>query len=130
MPLRANTKPIFAVLATMRMFIGSVIVIPTPTALPLIAAMTGLRQSWIAKATWPPPSRWSSRVSVDDSPAERSAPAQKMRPWPVTTTQRTRGSVERRFSTRTREDAISSVKAFWFAGRWRVIIIIGVGLGE
>ena len=41
MPRRANTKPNRAVAAAMRMSIGSVIVTPTPTAGPLIAAMIG-----------------------------------------------------------------------------------------
>ena len=45
MPRRANTKPIFAPSTAMRMSIGSVIVIPTPTAGPLMAAMTGLSDS-------------------------------------------------------------------------------------
>ena len=41
MPRRANTKPSFAFSDASRMSIGSVIVTPTPTAGPLIAAMTG-----------------------------------------------------------------------------------------
>ena len=40
-----KTKPIFAPSAAMRMSIGSVIVMPTPTAGPLIAAITGLSES-------------------------------------------------------------------------------------
>ena len=42
MPRRANTKPMRASSAARRMSIGSVIVAPTPTAGPLIAAITGL----------------------------------------------------------------------------------------
>ena len=44
-PRRVKTKPIFAPSAASRMSIGSVIVMPTPTAGPLIAAMTGLVDS-------------------------------------------------------------------------------------
>ena len=45
MPRRANTKPIFAFSLASRMSIGRVIVMPTPTAGPLIAAITGFLQS-------------------------------------------------------------------------------------
>jgi hypothetical protein len=45
MPRRANTKPIFAPSAASRMSMGNVIVMPTPTAGPLMAAMTGLAES-------------------------------------------------------------------------------------
>ena len=41
-PRRANTKPMRASSAARRTSIGSVIVAPTPTAGPLIAAITGL----------------------------------------------------------------------------------------
>ena len=50
MPRRAKTKPNLAVSAARRMSIGSVIVTPTPTAGPLMAAMTGLVDSKIAQA--------------------------------------------------------------------------------
>jgi hypothetical protein len=40
-PLLANTNPIFAPSYAMRMLIGSVIVIPIPTALPCSAPITG-----------------------------------------------------------------------------------------
>ncbi len=49
MPRRANTKPIFAFSDASRMSIGSVIVTPTPTAGPLIAAMTGFFDSKMRK---------------------------------------------------------------------------------
>jgi len=45
MPRRAKTKPIFTVSAASRISIGSVIVAPTPTAGPLMAAITGLLNS-------------------------------------------------------------------------------------
>ena len=66
MPRRANTNPIFAPSATRRMSIGSVIVMPTPTAGPLIAAITGFAESKMRRATCPPVSRGTS------SPAWRS----------------------------------------------------------
>jgi hypothetical protein len=70
-PLLPNTTPIFAFLHAMRMFIGSVIVIPMPTAAPWIAPMVGLRQCWMARATRPPLfcfiSHRSLLTTVDDS---------------------------------------------------------------
>ena len=45
MPRRVKTKPIFAPSAARRTSIGSVIVMPTPTAGPLIAAITGFSDS-------------------------------------------------------------------------------------
>src|SRR5205807_997780 len=56
-PRRTNTKPIRASLAARRMSIGSVMVAPTPTAGPLIAAITGLVHSNTRSVNWPPPSR-------------------------------------------------------------------------
>ena len=44
-PRRVKTNPIFAPSAASRMSIGSVIVMPTPTAGPLMAAITGLVDS-------------------------------------------------------------------------------------
>ena len=41
MPRREKTKPNLAALEAMRMSIGRVMVTPTPTAGPLMAAMTG-----------------------------------------------------------------------------------------
>ena len=87
MPRRANTKPIFAPSAARRMSIGSVIVMPTPTAGPLIAAITGLCDSKIRSVTRPPPSRGDvvavasrSRQSNVVAAAARSAPAQNAAP--------------------------------------------------
>ena len=104
MPRRANTKPIFADVLIMRMSIGNVIVIPTPTAGPLIAAMTGLRLLKMRSETRPPPSRGTPtdvctslppRPNVSPPP-ERSAPAQNPRPRPVTITTRTSSSASER----------------------------------
>jgi hypothetical protein len=53
-PLRANTKPILALLYAMRMFIGNVIVIPIPTAEPCSAPIVGFRHWDMDSATFPP----------------------------------------------------------------------------
>ena len=83
------------------MSIGSVIVTPTPTAGPLMAAITGFRLLKIRRLTSPPPSRGtpSGPALSPPPPAEnvspppdRSAPAQKPRPRPVTITARTSSS--------------------------------------
>jgi hypothetical protein len=47
-PRLANTKPVFADAQATRMLAGRVMVIPTPTADPLIAAMVGFEQLCIA----------------------------------------------------------------------------------
>ena len=57
MPRRANTKPMRASSEARRMSIGSVIVAPTPTAGPLIAAITGLVEANTRSVNWPPLSR-------------------------------------------------------------------------
>ena len=48
-------KPILAPLAAIRISIGKVMVMPTPTAGPLIAAIEGFRQLKIASTNRPPP---------------------------------------------------------------------------
>ena len=89
------------------MSIGSVIVRPTPTAAPLMAAMLGLRQLKMASMK-PPPWRGvaaslpasPNSLSVSPklpAPSEMSAPAQKARPAPVTTTTRTASSASARW---------------------------------
>ena len=77
----------------MRMSIGSVMVMPKPTAGPLMAAITGFFMSKMRSETTPaavavrrrrvPAGRPRSKVRA---PPERSAPAQKARPAPVTIT--------------------------------------------
>ena len=56
-PRRAKTKPIFASSAARRTSMGSVIVAPTPTAGPLMAAITGFFESNTRSVNWPPLSR-------------------------------------------------------------------------
>ena len=53
-PRRAKTKPIFDLECVMRMFMGSVMVIPTPTAEPFRAPIVGLRECAMARVTLPP----------------------------------------------------------------------------
>src|SRR4029453_15237135 len=81
-PRRAKTKPMRAAEDALRMSIGSVKVIPKPTAGPLIAAITGFFMSKIRRVTVPPPSRCSSALTARpraaasnvEPPAPRSAP--------------------------------------------------------
>lgn len=104
----------------MRMFIGSVMVTPTPTALPFMAAITGFVHRWMASVTLPPPSRCVRGVSPEYErpfPPSRSAPAQNILPWPVTTMVFTRGSAESRSNAFTSSWVICSVKALCFPGR-------------
>ena len=54
-PRRAKMKPILAPRAAIRTSIGKVMVMPTPTAGPLIAAIDGFRQLKIASTNRPPP---------------------------------------------------------------------------
>src|SRR6478609_9424252 len=103
-PRRAKMKPILAPLAAIRISIGKVMVMPTPTAGPLIAAIDGFRQLKIASINRPPPglglantpAPWLPEVSKLAAPPETSAPAQKARPAPVTMTARTLSSVSAR----------------------------------
>jgi hypothetical protein len=53
-PRRENTNPIFAPRYAIRMFIGSVMVMPIPTAEPCKAPMVGLRQWKMLRVTRPP----------------------------------------------------------------------------
>ena len=55
-PLLAKTKPNLASSLASLISIGKVIVTPTPTAGPLIAAMIGFGQSNMDKVVLPPPS--------------------------------------------------------------------------
>ncbi len=59
-PRWVKTKPILAPSAARRKSIGRVMVMPTPTAAPLSAPITGLRQLKIASDTSPPESRMVS----------------------------------------------------------------------
>ena len=56
-PRRVKTNPIFAVSAASRMSAGSIEVMPTPTAAPLMAAITGLSEAKMRSVIRPPKSR-------------------------------------------------------------------------
>lgn len=62
MPRRLKTNPMRALSAASRKSAASVMVMPTPTAGPLTAAMTGLRDSNIKKDDRYPRYRWSRCV--------------------------------------------------------------------
>ena len=127
-PRRANTNPILAPSAARRTSIGRVIVIPTPTAGPLMAAITGLVEAKMRSVTMPPPSRgtspsaWRSRQSNVSPPAPRSAPAQNARPSPVTTTARTSSSASARSKASISSRAMVPVNAFRRSGRCSVMV--------
>src|SRR5438876_3637685 len=127
-PRRANTKPIFAVLAARRTSIGSVSVMPKPTAGPLMAAITGFFISKMRSVTSPPPSRCSSGFSPRPSnvvpPPPRSAPAQNARPAPVTITTRTPSSASARSNAATSSRMTVALTAFSRSGRWSVSVAI------
>ena len=135
MPRFANTKPMRAALEAMRISIGKVIVMPTPTAGPLIAAITGFFDSKMRKATCPPPSRCSSMVcgrapwlaSKVPLPADRSAPAQKARPAPVTMITRTPSSASARSKASISSRIMRAVKALSLSGRCRVSVSDALG---
>ncbi len=119
-----------APLAAMRTSIGSVMVMPTPTAAPLMAAITGFFDSKMRSATRPPPSRCSSIAcaagplewSKVPPPLPRSAPAQKARPAPVTMTARTASSASARSKASMSSYIMRAVKAFSRSGRFRVMV--------
>ena len=117
------------------MSMASCMVTPTPTAAPFTAAITGLRLSKMRRVRRPPPSRWtpptraatragSLRVELSkvEPPAERSAPAQKPRPAPVTITARTASSASVRSNAAIMSTIIWVVKAFSRSGRLRVMV--------
>ena len=142
MPMLPNTKPNRALSDAMRMSIASGNVAPTPTAAPLMAAITGFVQSKIASTTRPPVSRtprtisgssrrWSRSCMVGCSDSSRpntlpavpdspsSMPAQNARPAPVTTMARTASSALARSKASISSSAISTVKALSRSGRFR-----------
>ena len=79
MPRRANTKPMRASSAARRTSIGSVIVAPTPTAGPLIAAITGFVDSKIRSVSSPPLSRLAPATLSRLRAVERVAAAAQVR---------------------------------------------------
>ena len=129
-PRRANTKPMRADSDARRTSIGSVMVMPTPTAGPLMAPITGFNERKIRNETSPPPSRGTpAAVSTSEpprlkvsAPPPRSAPAQNPRPRPVTTTARTSSSRSARSNASTSSYIIWLVNALSRSGRSRVMV--------
>ena len=100
MPEPGISSRTFALGATNRASIGSVIEAPTPIAWPFAAAITGFVHSKMRRVTTPPgsrPLRWPPENVF--SPEPRSAPTQNARPDPVTTTARTSGSASMRMNS-------------------------------
>ena len=119
----ANTNPNLAFSEHILTSIGSVIVTPTPTAAPFIAAINGFLKSNNLKVSIPPVSLLTSvlalplsDISKVSSPEDRSAPAQKAFPEPVKITARMSSS----FSVSSRSSKISfnicPEKVFIFSG--------------
>ncbi len=142
-PRRAKTKPILAVSAARRMSMARVMVMPMPTAGPLMAAITGLVHWKMRRVRRPPSSRcaatsrgglaspdgeaaaaWAASSKVL-APIDRSAPAQKARPRPVTMTARTSSSASARSNASSSSRNICGVNAFILSGRSRVMVRIG-----
>ena len=140
--MRPNTKPMRALSDARRTSIASVIVAPMPTAAPLIAAMTGFLHSKTASATRPPVSRTPFTIAGSSQRAscsarlgfklssrpktlpatDKSMPAQKARPAPVTTIAPTASSSLARLYASISSLAISTVKALSCVGRLRVSV--------
>src|SRR2546428_4225374 len=127
-PGLANERPIFAVLEARRTSIGSVSVMPKPTAGPLMAAISGFFISKMRSVMSPPPSRCSSGFSPRPSnvvpPPPRSAPAQNARPAPVTITARTPSSASARSNAATSSRMTVALTAFSRPGRLSVSVAI------
>src|SRR6266403_1023956 len=139
-PRRVKGKLKRAAVLAIRISMGRSTVAPKPTAAPFTAAMTGFRQSKIARVTLPPPSRTRSslkstssadpascrdqsglrRLSNASAPGDRSEPAQNARPAPVTTTTRTASSSFTRVKTSTSSFIMALVNVFSCSGRSRV----------
>jgi hypothetical protein len=93
--------------------------------------MTGLSDRAMRSATVPPPSRGAPATSSPGSrwlkvspPPLKSAPAQKARPAPVTTTARTSSSSSARSKAFTNSPRIVKVNALSRSGRFNVIVAI------
>ena len=126
-PRREKTKPNRASVEARRISIGRICVAPKPTAGPFTAAITGFFMSKRRSATRPPPSRWrapgSGRArSKVPGPPERSAPAQKARPAPVTMTARTPSSRSAASSASRYSPIMAALTAFSRSGRLSVSV--------
>ena len=128
MPRLLNTKPTLPAAEIMRMSIGRHMVMPTPTAAPLIAATIGFRQLKIASEIESPGSRFCDAVPSFQTlkaslPPEISAPAQKARPAPVTTMARTSSIALTSWKKPISSLLITVLKALSLSGRFKVTVI-------
>ncbi len=128
MPRLLNTKPILPAVDIIRMSIGRHMVIPTPTAAPLIAATIGLRQLKIASVIDSFGSRFTGAAPSFHTwkaplPPEMSAPAQKARPAPVTTMARTSSIVFMPWKKSMSSRLITVLKALSLSGLLRVTVM-------
>ena len=144
MPILLKTKPTRAVSATNRISMAQSMVAPIPTAAPFTAAMTGFLHSKIASVSWPPVSltpasisgsdkreRMSSRSGFSDSfnpktlpVLDKSMPAQKALPAPVTTIASTASSSLACSKAIISSSAMVTVNALSCSGRFRVMVRI------
>ena len=130
MPRFAKTKPNFEFVLASRISIGSVIVTPTPTAAPLMAPITGFLLSKMRNDTKPPPSRMTPVFALTSlpplanvsPPPDKSAPAQKARPEPVTMTARTLSSASLSSNAAMISLSMRFVNEFNLSGRFKVIV--------
>ena len=107
---------------------GRHIVMPTPTAAPLIAATIGFRQLKIAKVIESPASRFCGLLPSFHTwkaplPPEMSAPAQKARPAPVTTMARTSSIAFTPWKKSINSLLIAVLKALSLSGRFKVTVM-------
>ena len=128
MPRLLNTKPILPALEIMRTSMGRHMVMPTPTAAPLIAATMGFRQLKIARVIELLASRFCGLLPSFHTwkaalPPEMSAPAQKARPAPVTTMARTSSIAFTRWKKSINSRLMAVLKALSLSGRLRVTVI-------
>ncbi len=128
MPRLLNTKPMRAAVDIMRMSIGRHMVMPTPTAAPLIAATIGFRQLWIASVIDSLGSRFTGLLPSFHTlkaslPPEMSAPAQKARPAPVMTIARTASSAFIAVKKSINSRLIVWLKALSLSGRLSVTVM-------
>ena len=112
----------------MRMSIGRHMVMPTPTAAPLIAATIGLRQLKIASVIDSFGSRFTGAAPSFQTwkaplPPEMSAPAQKARPAPVTTMARTSSIAFTPWKKSISSRLITVLKALSLSGRLSVTVM-------
>ena len=128
MPRLLNTKPMRALVDIKRMSIGKHMVMPTPTAAPLIAATIGFRQLKIASVIESLASRFCGAAPSFQTwkaplPPEMSAPAQKARPAPVTTMARTSSIAFTRPKKSINSRLMAVLKALSLSGRLSVTVI-------